>query len=71
MSQSRYMWILFPAFTLLARWGERTWVDRLITTISLCGFSSIYGALCQLVLGRLMIEKISSLALKNMTTILF
>lgn len=35
MSQRRYMWVLFPAFILLARWGERSWVDRLITTASL------------------------------------
>ncbi|GAB4426414.1 MAG: hypothetical protein Kow0031_06190 [Anaerolineae bacterium] len=35
MSQRRYMWVLFPAFILLARWGERTWVDRLITAVSL------------------------------------
>jgi len=30
MSQRRYVWVLFPVFTLLARWGERTWVDRAI-----------------------------------------
>ncbi len=34
-SQRRYMWVLFPAFTLLARWGDRLWVDRLITVFSL------------------------------------
>jgi hypothetical protein len=35
MSQVRYMWVLFPGFVLLARWGARPAVDRLITTISL------------------------------------
>ncbi len=35
MSQRRYMWVLFPVFIVLARWGEREWVDRIITTISL------------------------------------
>jgi Gpi18-like mannosyltransferase len=39
MSQRRYMWILFPAFSLLARWGERPWVDRAIITISLLGLA--------------------------------
>jgi len=28
MSQRRYMWVLLPAFVLLARWGERRWGDR-------------------------------------------
>lgn len=35
MSQRRYVWVLFPAFILLAQWGERPWFDRLITAISL------------------------------------
>ncbi len=35
MSQRRYMWVLFPAFVLLARWGARPWVDRLLTALSL------------------------------------
>jgi hypothetical protein len=35
MSQRRYVWVLFPAFILLAQWGERPWVDRLVTAISL------------------------------------
>lgn len=35
MSQRRYMWVLFPAFVVLARWGDRPWVDKLITTVSL------------------------------------
>jgi hypothetical protein len=37
MSQRRYVWVLFPAFILLARWGERPWVDRLIVVLSLLG----------------------------------
>ncbi len=39
MSQRRYVWVLFPAFILLAQWGERPWVDRLITTLSLLGLA--------------------------------
>jgi hypothetical protein len=35
MSQRRYMWVLFPAFILLARWGKHTWVDRIIFVVSL------------------------------------
>lgn len=35
MSQRRYMWVLFPAFILLARWGQHAWVDRLVTAVSL------------------------------------
>lgn len=34
-SERRYVWVLFPAFVLLARWGERPWVDRLVATLSL------------------------------------
>lgn len=37
MSQRRYMWVLFPAFILLAEWGKRPWVDRLIWIFSLLG----------------------------------
>jgi hypothetical protein len=37
MSQRRYVWVLFPVFFLLARWGERPWVDRTITAVSLLG----------------------------------
>jgi Gpi18-like mannosyltransferase len=37
MSLRRYVWVLFPAFILLARWGERPWVDRATTTLSLLG----------------------------------
>jgi len=33
MSQRRYMWVLFPAFILLAQWGDHPWVDRLINLI--------------------------------------
>jgi hypothetical protein len=39
MSQRRYTWVLFPAFILLARWGERAGVDRVITTLSLMGLA--------------------------------
>lgn len=39
MSQRRYMWVLFPAFILLAQWGEKPWVDRLVTTLSLVGLA--------------------------------
>lgn len=39
LSQRRYMWVLFPAFILLARWGGRPWVDRVIITISLLGLA--------------------------------
>jgi len=34
-SERRYVWVLFPAFVLLARRGERPWVDRIVTTLSL------------------------------------
>jgi hypothetical protein len=37
MSQRRYVWVLFPAFILLARWGEHPWIDRMITLFSLLG----------------------------------
>ncbi len=40
MSQRRYMWVLFPVFILLARWGQHPLLDRLITAISL-----LYGGL--------------------------
>ncbi|HRX05121.1 MAG TPA: hypothetical protein P5148_18370, partial [Anaerolineae bacterium] len=39
MSQRRYMWILFPAFILLARWGHRPWVDRTITFVFILGLA--------------------------------
>lgn len=35
MSQRRYVWVLFPLFILLARWGERSWVDRALTALFL------------------------------------
>jgi hypothetical protein len=44
MSQRRYMWVLFPAFILLARWGEHPWVDKMVTTVSLIGLA-IFTAL--------------------------
>ncbi|MCB8943810.1 MAG: hypothetical protein H6658_08645 [Ardenticatenaceae bacterium] len=44
MSQRRYMWVLFPVFILLARWGERPWVDKLVTAVSLVGLA-IFTAL--------------------------
>jgi hypothetical protein len=37
MSQRRYVWVLFPAYILLARWGKRPWVDRTITIFFLLG----------------------------------
>jgi len=39
MSQRRYMWVLFPAFILLALWGENRWVDRVVTVVSLMGLA--------------------------------
>ena len=39
MSQRRYMWILFPAFILLARWGHRPWADRVITFVFILGLA--------------------------------
>lgn len=39
MSQRRYMWVLFPAFVLLARLGTHTWVDRLLTVLFLVGLA--------------------------------
>lgn len=39
MSQRRYVWVLFPAFMLLARWGANRSVDRAITTVSLLGLA--------------------------------
>ena len=44
MSQRRYMWALFPAFILMARWGESPWVDRLLTVLFLVGLA-LYTAL--------------------------
>ena len=37
MSQRRYVWVLFPAFVLLARWGGHRWIDRTITLLFLLG----------------------------------
>ncbi|MCA9934671.1 MAG: hypothetical protein KC415_12140, partial [Anaerolineales bacterium] len=39
MSLRRYVWVLFPAFILLAQWGKRPWLDKLITTFSLLGLA--------------------------------
>lgn len=39
MSQRRYMWVLFPAFILLARWGHRPWADRAITFAFVLGLA--------------------------------
>lgn len=39
MSQRRYMWVLFPAYILLAQWGRRPWLDRLITALFLTGLA--------------------------------
>lgn len=39
MSQRRYVWVLFPAFILLARWGKHAWVDRAITALFLTGLA--------------------------------
>lgn len=35
LSQRRYVWVLFPVYVLLAQWGARPWVDRLITGLSI------------------------------------
>jgi Gpi18-like mannosyltransferase len=46
MSQRRYMWILFPAFILLGRWGKNPWVDRTIFVFSLLAlglFTAMYA----------------------------
>ena len=39
MSQRRYMWVLFPAFVLLGVWGERPWLDRVLTLVSVLGLA--------------------------------
>lgn len=39
MSQRRYVWVLFPAFILLAQWGKRPYLDKLITAMSLLGMA--------------------------------
>jgi hypothetical protein len=39
MSLRRYVWVLFPAFILLAQWGKRPWLDKTITTFSLLGLA--------------------------------
>jgi Gpi18-like mannosyltransferase len=44
MSQRRYMWVLFPAFILLARWGKHHWVDRAITLLFISGLALYHTA---------------------------
>lgn len=47
MSQRRYMWVLFPAYMLLARWGARPWVDRAVTLLFALGlalFTALFAA---------------------------
>ncbi len=39
-SQRRYIWVLFPAFIVFARWGEWRWVDRFITALFLAGLGT-------------------------------
>jgi hypothetical protein len=40
MSQRRYMWALFPAFLVMARWGgQEDWIDRLVTAVFLAGLA--------------------------------
>ncbi len=40
MSQRRYVWVLFPAIILLARWGRHRWVDRLVMLLSILGLGA-------------------------------
>lgn len=35
LSQRRYVWVLFPVYVLLAQWGRRPWLDRLVTAVFL------------------------------------
>jgi hypothetical protein len=37
MSQRRYVWVLFPTYILLARWGGNPLVDRVILVLSAIG----------------------------------
>ncbi|HSN55393.1 MAG TPA: hypothetical protein VLT32_12005, partial [Candidatus Sulfomarinibacteraceae bacterium] len=39
MSQRRYVWVLFPVFVLLGRWGERAWVDRAVNLVFILGLA--------------------------------
>jgi hypothetical protein len=34
VSMSRYVLVLFPLFCLLAQWGEKPWVNRIIVYAS-------------------------------------
>lgn len=44
MSQRRYVWVLFPAFILLAQWGRVQWIDRFLTALFAMGLA-IFTAL--------------------------
>jgi hypothetical protein len=33
------MWVLFPVYALLAQWGRREWLDRLVTVLFLAGLA--------------------------------
>ena len=35
VAERRYVWVLYPVFPLLARWGRHPWVDRAVVTVSL------------------------------------
>jgi len=39
MSQRRYVWVLFPAFMLLARWGARPALDRSLMVLFAAGLA--------------------------------
>lgn len=43
VSVRRYVWVLFPAFVVLAQWGQREWADRTVTTVSLMGLALFAG----------------------------
>jgi hypothetical protein len=39
----RYALVIFPIFMMLGWWGQRPWLDRLISTL-FCVFLGIYSA---------------------------
>ncbi len=46
VSLRRYVWVLFPAFIILAQWGQHKLIDRTITIVSLGGlalFSAMFA----------------------------
>jgi hypothetical protein len=43
LGSSRYVLMLFPAFFVLAQWGKRPWVNRLITYVSFAGLLFLSG----------------------------